>query len=656
MATTGDRPRFRQDKLIAEAIEDNNARFVDVLDPDSGTLFRFYDVEYALACGMDGQRDVNGIVRWAEEELGLKPNPKEVRNVIATLGDLGFIDGAGAPAITAPPEVAPTRPTPPPTPAVSRAPTPQPPQPAHAAAGGQGKSTSRWDQPTAMGDSDQYLQKGVVAGGRQAAKPAPEVELGGAGARVAKSPEMPRAPELELGKPGTAQTARAAVGRGEDIPLGAPGRSDVDLAADMPMSRADVKEAVKQSQVHRAVEPPPEPARPQPAKEAPRPVEARPEPRPEPKPAPRPEPRPQPPVETRREPAKPAVSPVLLAALVLAVLALGGYALYKFVFAKKKDAEPTAVVPKTEPRDPGSAAQPPPPPPAVETAKLATDQPAPEELKSANPGTVQTIVANDTMVKEGEPIAKLAGFRGPEAQLTQTQKALAKAKTDLENAQKARDAAQTANDKNALAAAEKKAATADKAIADNEHKLATQQAALDKLIIKAPAAGKVTAVAKANAKVTPTDVIATIARDPVLIATFKSAPSTPVATRVLLATKEGAKLSCSVAAADPGALKVACPKDAAPEGTEVTFVGVDPSPPPEAPKGETPPTEAPKGEAPKGEAPKGDAPKGDAPKEPKATAPKRPRPPAEKKEPAGGDKPVGGDKPAGGGEPAGSGT
>src|SRR4051812_11510879 len=85
------RPRFRQD-LVAEAVDDQGARFIDVMDPDSGNLFRFYEVEYSLACAMDGERDVAGIVKWAQQELGLSPSQQEIRTVIATLGDLGFID------------------------------------------------------------------------------------------------------------------------------------------------------------------------------------------------------------------------------------------------------------------------------------------------------------------------------------------------------------------------------------------------------------------------------------------------------------------------------------------------------------------------------------------------------------------------------------
>ena len=144
MQTSADRPRFRQD-LVAEPIEDGGARFIDVLDPDSGTLFRFFEVEYSLACAMDGQRDVAGIVRWAEEELGLKASPKEVKNVILTLGGLGYLETGAAAAATAPAAAA----------AAAAA-------PAAAAAAGKPAGANRWDQPTAMGDKDEYLEKGVV--------------------------------------------------------------------------------------------------------------------------------------------------------------------------------------------------------------------------------------------------------------------------------------------------------------------------------------------------------------------------------------------------------------------------------------------------------------------------------------------------------------
>jgi hypothetical protein len=568
-------PRFRQD-LVAEAIEDGATRFIDVLDPDNGTLFRFFEVEYSLACAMDGQRDIAGIVRWADEELGLKTTAKEVNNVILTLGDLGYLESAAAAARAG----------------VSVKPTDKP-------------AVNRWDQPTAPGNADEYLERGVVHGGGRPATPAPDVELGKAGTRPAQG-NMPRAPELELGAPGTSGAGRAAA-KVEDVQLGRPGAAnvDVDLAADIPLSKDAVKEAVRQSQSMKSADVPPElaaeierPARPA-AKVEPRPSitsPARPEPQPEQRPEPRPsttsparpeareseraQPRSRP---DSRVPVAPerSISPVLIAALILVILAAGGFALWKFVLAKKETTQ-TSAKPSPEPPKPT-----PPVPPPAEVAKLATEQPPADEVKPVAAGQVATIVANDTGVKEGDPVARLVGFKPVEQQLTTIDKAIAKAKEQITAAEKERDAAQTAGNKNGVTAAEKKLATAQKTVTDQEAKLATAKAALDKFLIKAPTTGKVTAVAKPLAKVTPTDVIATVTRDPVLVATFKSAGEAAVGAHVLLALKgSDQKLKCVVSQAGGDGVKIACPKDAAAEGAEVSFAGVDPNAPP---PGETPP-------------------------------------------------------------------
>lgn len=622
MQTSTERPRFRQD-LVAEPIEDGATRFIDVMDPDSGTLYRFFEVEYSLACAMDGQRDIAGIVKWADEELGLKTSAKEVNNVISTLGDLGYLErgaaaaaAANAAAAASGPAAAAAKPSKAATPAAG---VKKPDQPA----------ANRWDQPTAMGDADQYLEKGVVHGGGRPATPAPDVELGKAGTRPAQAAELPRGGDVELGAPGaSAAAARAASGKAENIPLGKPGRSEnveVDLAADMPLSKDAVKEAVRQSQVMKSVDVPPElaaeakpaskvetkaearaaakaaaKAEPAPvAKAEPAPV-AKAEPRAEAKAAAKAEPKPV--AEPRREqprtradskvPVAPAnrTSPVLIALLILAILAAGGYALWKFVLNKKQPTETTA-----QPTPPPPAPVPPAPPP-VETAKLVTEAPVAEDIKPVAAGQIATMVANDTAVKEGDAIARLAGFKPVEAQVTTIDKAIAKAKDAAAAAEKERDAAQTAGNKNGVTAAEKKLTAAQKTITDQEAKLATAKAALDKFLIKSPGAGKVTAVAKANAKVSPTDVIATLTRDPVVTATFKSAGEVAVGTRVLLALKgSDQKLSCTVAQTGGDGVKIACPKDAAPDGAEVTFAGVDPNAPP---AGETPPALPPTGDTP----------------------------------------------------------
>ncbi|MBT8496029.1 MAG: hypothetical protein KJO07_23500 [Deltaproteobacteria bacterium] len=91
------RPRFRTD-LVAKPVLESGQRFVDVTDPDSGSTFRFYEVEYAVACAMDGKRDVGGLLAWSKSELGLEPSPAEVSTVVSTLSELGYLDKEAAAA------------------------------------------------------------------------------------------------------------------------------------------------------------------------------------------------------------------------------------------------------------------------------------------------------------------------------------------------------------------------------------------------------------------------------------------------------------------------------------------------------------------------------------------------------------------------------
>jgi hypothetical protein len=225
-----ERPRFRED-LVAELIEDGGARFIDVADPDSGQMFRFFEVEYSLACAMDGERDINGIVKWAEEELGLKPSANEVRTVISTLGSLGYLDSGKAAAAAATDHAAaavaaapietprpahvdaepPARPTPPPRKATPPVGTPKTPASVKKQPDAEKESFNRWDQPTAMGDTDDYLDKGVVAGNKRPNTPVADVELGHAGGRApARGDDLPASDDMELGAPGLSAPAAAA--------------------------------------------------------------------------------------------------------------------------------------------------------------------------------------------------------------------------------------------------------------------------------------------------------------------------------------------------------------------------------------------------------------------------------------------------------------
>lgn len=256
-----ERPRFRQD-LVAEAVEDGGNKFIDVADPDTGNVFRFFEVEFSIACAMDGQRDAAGIRDWAKEELGLMPSLNEVRNVIASLRDLGFIDAGDAAGVAAAaaepskPIEAPTRPTPPPPVAQQQAAAPK-----AAVAKGATLSGPAVSKPASPAQADKDLAAGIVVGAKGASAPAEDVELGraGASAAAAQAP-MPKAADIALGAPGASAAPKPPKIPVEDVALGNAGAKDVslDLADHVAVGKDDLKEAVRQSKVMTAVEVPKE--------------------------------------------------------------------------------------------------------------------------------------------------------------------------------------------------------------------------------------------------------------------------------------------------------------------------------------------------------------------------------------------------------------
>jgi hypothetical protein len=104
-SSSTERPLFRYD-LQTTAIQESGKRYVDVSDPTGGASFRFYEVEYAVACGMDGQRDVAGIVRWAMLELELQTTPAEVSAIVAKLAELNYIETGDGVAVAKEPAAA----------------------------------------------------------------------------------------------------------------------------------------------------------------------------------------------------------------------------------------------------------------------------------------------------------------------------------------------------------------------------------------------------------------------------------------------------------------------------------------------------------------------------------------------------------------------
>jgi hypothetical protein len=268
-----DRPFFRTD-LVSRPLDDGGKRFVEVTDPDSGNSFRFYEIEYAIACAMDGERDVDELCEWAKVELGLEPSAEELQVVIGTLGDLGYLEGIGAAGETQPQAPVSTSPAVATPPAMPRMPA--------AAAGG---VTRGWDvQAPPRDDIDlgapgkaKAPAAGGVTRGWDVQSP-DEVELGFAGKSPVAEPRRgnePRAAagEFELGSAGnkglrdpdavsfeTTPTGQTDIHDRLTRPQAAMGGdydSDVstDLSDHIPLAASDVKEAVRASKVMSAVEP-----------------------------------------------------------------------------------------------------------------------------------------------------------------------------------------------------------------------------------------------------------------------------------------------------------------------------------------------------------------------------------------------------------------
>jgi len=580
-----ERPRFRQD-LVAEQIDEAGARFIDVMDPDSGSLFRFYEVEYSIACAMDGERDVPGIVRWAQEELGLKASTTEVTTVIATLGSLGYLERPGAAAEAAP--------------------------------------------------ADDELAAGIVVGKRQ------DTEVDGTGvelglsnmAAAATSHEpMPEAPDYGLGAPGSTVTSRSPSMPVEDIKLGEAGAQalaseaddaipqtgdmSLDLSDHLAIKPDDVKEAVRASRVMATPELPKDllEALEEPTVHKPAAAEAKPA-KPEVKPeAKKPEvkkPSTQPmatvapakPVEIKptsqrieakpsdTKPSKPAVElprPVPVAAdqsrptapksgvstmtivlFLLLVATAAGFFAWKYLLNNPEETEDTQDVPSKKPRmkPPVKPAEPPP-----ISGQLKLETPTPVDLSSLTAGAVESVEANGKMVKADDVVARLAGAKQLETDIAAIQKDVDRVKPELDKANADLAAATAGANKDALAKAQAVVKDRQTSLDDKQAKMTAKTAELAKFVVKATTDGQLTITAKVGQHVAASESIAKLAPTPLLVVVLK-APALATGSTVTLAVKNSdKKLTCTVASVDGDSAKVTCPTEATlADPTDVTLV------------------------------------------------------------------------------------
>ncbi|HWU89074.1 MAG TPA: hypothetical protein VN253_17535 [Kofleriaceae bacterium] len=572
-----ERPRFRQD-LVAEPIEDHGAKFIDVMDPDSGNVFRFYEVEFSIACAMDGERDVSSLVRWAQEELGVTPSPNEVRTVIATLGELGYLDQTAA---------------------------------ARAAAA---------DIPRAAA--------GTVARARPEAPPdttidmPTEVVLTDGPLRV-EPPMQEDEDELEIdASPPDAGAETSEV--------------SIDLSDHIAVGKEDVQEAVRQSKVMSAVEVPDElemavtgavtsaptvaptisaPPVPPPTVSAPPapPVIERPVARPqtpipaeravEPVAPPPPvierpvEPRTppagvpviakpagevhKPPVELPKVPEKQPVPPpaparrmglVLIVLLILVLLGAGAFAVWKLVLDKSNQEPATgtgsaAVAPQPPPKAPE-----PPPKPTV-TAKIELSSGRPKTILAFFPGTIEWIETSGKEAKSNDVIMKLAGARPLEVQVEALKKDVEKRNTELQAIYKTRDAAQTAGDEAGVKKAQTKIDELEKVYNAKSEQLNAKVDLLEPFLVRLISDGTLTITRKVGDKIPENTPIATILSPPEPSATFKIPEDLKIELGTAVAVRLGEKLvTCVAADWEPEKLRVTCPQDpGVVEGASVTW-------------------------------------------------------------------------------------
>ena len=92
-------PQFRND-LHSQLILREGTRLIEVTCPVSGTSFEFFETEYAVACAMDGQKDVDGLAAWSQAQLGFSPKTDELEAIVSKLTDLGYLSGS-VPAVQA---------------------------------------------------------------------------------------------------------------------------------------------------------------------------------------------------------------------------------------------------------------------------------------------------------------------------------------------------------------------------------------------------------------------------------------------------------------------------------------------------------------------------------------------------------------------------
>ncbi len=571
-----ERPRFRQD-LFAESIDEQGARYVDVMDPDSGRVFRLYEVEFSIACAMDGERDITGLVKWAQDELGVTPSTHEVEAVITTLGELGYLDMAAASkaAATDVPATsglaaagAPPHDTIVDTPALNVPPSQRRPIPVEDRSEGSPKAAAA---PGTVSEVSLDLSEHLAVGKE-------DVQEAVRQSRVMAAVEVP--PELaETATPPATPAQASQPERPAERPTPTPTPAPAVRPTPMPTPAAASQ---PERPAVRAPSPAPQPERPVEVRQPERPVEVKQSERPVERPIQASPPTSQkPPVTLPKAPEKQPVVPpaptrrtglVLIVLLVLVALGIGAFFVWKLVI-DKPDTQATGTTPA--PVQPVQPAPPPPGPPPKKTTAATIEMTTgrPKTILAYFGGTIAWIETAGKEVKSNDLIVKMQGYKALEDQVATLTKELAKLQADARAANEAL-AAIAPDDEAARRKAQTKVETVERARDAKSEQLVKKTDQLEPYYVRLTLDGTLTAVLrKVGDKVPDNTPVAEILPAPAPSATFKIPPSLKIEIGTVMALRSGEKiLTCEVADWEPEKIRFACPEDPnAVAGTPVTF-------------------------------------------------------------------------------------
>ena len=525
--SSAEKPFFRYD-LHTTAVEENGNRYVDVTDLVEGESFRFYEVEYAVACGMNGQRNLDGIVDWAMLELDLQTTTQEVGAIVDKLAELKYIElGEPAPVVVSAPDlVAPA--------AVVAAGTPAPPltePPVEQRAPGlelgeSGRSPigpARPSMPAEAADVELGLAgHSEVSAVKSASKAIDsEFELGGAGNEGVAPVDEVSVDEVSVDEVSGAATELAEpadVELGVELAVAPPSAEPAvdemaaasqaaspDLSQTFPVDKDEVKEAVRASKVMPAVaEKATEPAvaekaaEPAVAEKAAEPAVA--EKAAEPAVA-----------EKAAEPAKQKVAerkPLARrsASIVLWLILLGTVAGAAYYYYSEYVQEPPATPARTGEPAVTAAAPAAPAPVAASSVMKITEAPTKDALAS-RAGPIDWVVDHGTEVSEGDIILKLRGFERLERALDRHTQSLSDYQSRLATGQARNSSAG-------------RIAGLEANVARKEQDVATANAKLDEYLVRAPIDGLVEVLVEDRAKITANQAIGKVTGEAGAVAVF----------------------------------------------------------------------------------------------------------------------------------------